>query len=324
MFGIRIDTILVTQRLNTSLHNHIPLLFYLSMPPRRKRADSSDEFSPDEDGEDEPMILTDGPTGRRSSKFSMKNAKRPRIGGSGTSSGNLSSLKKSSIDAIVFNDELEFRDYSKELSLKPDHDKRPIWVTKDNLIYLEAFSPLYQQACDFLVAIAEPESRPEFIHTYKLTQNSLYAAVAVSITTENIIKVLSRLCKTNLPPEVERFIRDSTYTFGKAKLVLKDNNFYIESQFPAVLKELLANPDIAAAREVVNGDATLIESSAPVEDSRSALAYQNLAMDILDAQEDDGIDQPSMAAREFRTVSFMVQRNRVQVGIPWRNESCIS
>ena len=29
------------------------------------------------------------------------------------------------------------------------------------------------------MAIAEPESRPEFIHCYKLTENSLYAAVAI-------------------------------------------------------------------------------------------------------------------------------------------------
>jgi DNA excision repair protein ERCC-3 len=283
------------------------------MAPRRKRDDSSDEYSPDEDGEDEPIVIIDGgPSNRRiGSKFSLKSSKRQRLSSNGVSSSNLTKMAKSSIDSIIFNDEVEFRDYSKELVLKVDHDKRPIWVTKDNLIYLEAFSPLYQQACDFLVAIAEPESRPEFIHTYKLTQNSLYAAVAVSITTENIVKVLSRLCKTNLPAEVERFIRDSTYTFGKAKLVLKDNHFFVESQFPAVLKELLANPDIASCREIVNGDDNLIESSAPVEDSRSG----NLAFDMLDAQDDDDIDQPSEAAKEFRTVSFMIQRDKVQVGL---------
>eukprot|EP01031_Cornospumella_fuschlensis_P044118 gene44118-53933_t len=85
-----------------------------------------------------------------------------------------------------------FQDFS-HLKLKADHEQRPIWVTKSNLIFLEAFSPLYQQACDFLVAIAEPEARPRHIHTYRLTENSLYAAVAVSITTESIISVLGRL-----------------------------------------------------------------------------------------------------------------------------------
>lgn len=36
---------------------------------------------------------------------------------------------------------------------------RPIWVCPDGHIFLESFSPLYQQAYDFLIAIAEPVSR---------------------------------------------------------------------------------------------------------------------------------------------------------------------
>ena len=81
-----------------------------------------------------------------------------------------------------------YADYT-DLRLKPDHMHRPIYITKDNLIILEAFSPLYLQAYDFLVAIAEPESRPEFVHRYRLTQNSLYAAVAISIDADTIIRV---------------------------------------------------------------------------------------------------------------------------------------
>lgn len=218
-------------------------------------------------------------------------------------------VEESAIDRIVFEEEnCVFRDYSTELTLKPDHEKRPIWITKDNLIYLEAFSPIYQQACDFLVTIAEPEARPEFIHTYKLTQNSLYAAVAVSITTESIIKVLNRLCKTNVPREVVDFIHQSTYTFGKAKLVLKDNKFYIESQFPEVLRELLKNPNIRNARELHDGNEALIESSAPVEDIRNK-DYTKLAYDTMEAEEEvAGGD-----AKEFRTVSFMIRQSEVQV-----------
>ena len=61
------------------------------------------------------------------------------------------------------------------------------------------------QAYDFMVAIAEPVSRPEFVHEYKLTAYSLYAAVAVSIDTESIIRVLNRLSKTEVPEEVNRY-----------------------------------------------------------------------------------------------------------------------
>lgn len=57
------------------------------------------------------------------------------------------------------------------------------------------FTTKCRQAYDFLVAIAEPVSRPEFVHEYKLTPYSLYAAVAVSIDTESIVRVLNRLSK---------------------------------------------------------------------------------------------------------------------------------
>lgn len=49
-------------------------------------------------------------------------------------------------------------DYS-NLVLKPDHQNRPLWVCPNNTIFLETFSPIYKQAYDFLVAIAEPISR---------------------------------------------------------------------------------------------------------------------------------------------------------------------
>ena len=48
-----------------------------------------------------------------------------------------------------------------DLLMKKDHETRPIWVCRNKLIILETFSPLYHQAYDFLIAIAEPMSRCE-------------------------------------------------------------------------------------------------------------------------------------------------------------------
>lgn len=46
------------------------------------------------------------------------------------------------------------------LHLKPDHASRPIWISpEDGHIILEAFSPIAEQAQDFLTAISEPVSR---------------------------------------------------------------------------------------------------------------------------------------------------------------------
>ena len=46
------------------------------------------------------------------------------------------------------------------LPLKPDHASCPLWISpEDGHIILEAFSPIAEQAQDFLTAISEPVSR---------------------------------------------------------------------------------------------------------------------------------------------------------------------
>jgi DNA excision repair protein ERCC-3 len=161
-------------------------------------------------------------------------------------------------------EEIQKRDFTK-LELKADHINRPLWVCADGRIFLETFSSLYKQAYDFLIAIAEPVCRyvwpsdknlflickliwtggeaktlnpdlcrPESMHEYNLTPHSLYAAVSVGLETETIITVLDRLSKTKLPKEIVDFIRDSTLNYGKVKLVLQKNRYFVESPYPEV------------------------------------------------------------------------------------------
>jgi DNA excision repair protein ERCC-3 len=60
-----------------------------------------------------------------------------------------------------------------------------------------------------------------------------------------------------VPQSVHDFIQQCTCTFGKAKLVLKENKFYVESAFPDILRELLRIPTISAARIPNDYDATI-------------------------------------------------------------------
>lgn len=76
--------------------------------------------------------------------------------------------------------------------------------------------------------------RPESMHEYNLTPHSLYAAVSVGLETQTIISVLDKLSKTKLPKEMIDFIHGSTANYGKVKLVLKKNRYYVESPFPEV------------------------------------------------------------------------------------------
>lgn len=135
-------------------------------------------------------------------------------------------------------------DYRKEVELRDDHETRPLWVASNGHIFLESFSPVYKHAKDFLITISEPVCRPEHIHEYKLTAYSLYAAVSVGLQTHDIIEYLKRLCKTTLPPGICEFIQSCTLSYGKVKLVLKKNRYYVESDFPDVIQKLIKHPVI--------------------------------------------------------------------------------
>lgn len=91
--------------------------------------------------------------------------------------------------------------------LKADHKLRPLWVAPDGHIFLESQSPVYKQVQDFLIAIAEPVCRPDFIHEYQMTAYSLYAAVSVGFQTSDIIEYLERLSKSPLPEGIINFIK---------------------------------------------------------------------------------------------------------------------
>ncbi|KAI1308682.1 General transcription and DNA repair factor IIH helicase subunit XPB [Halotydeus destructor] len=153
-------------------------------------------------------------------------------------------------------------DQGKKVELKPDHLARPLWVAPDGHIFLETFSPVYKYAHDFLIAISEPVSRPEHIHEYKLTSYSLYAAVSVGLQTEDIIGYMKRLSKTDLPKGIEDYIKMCTVSYGKVKLVLKHNRYFVESQFPDVIQKLLKDPVIQNCRLKRTEEEELIVSKA--------------------------------------------------------------
>ena len=220
------------------------------------------------------------------------------------------------------NDELPVGADFSRLPLKLDHLQRPCWTCPDGTIYLEAFHDLYIQAYDFLVAIAEPVARPEFIHQYKLTPYSLYAAVATNISTDSIVSVLERLSKNKLPKSVITFIRDCTQKYGKAKLVLKHNKFFVESEFPMVLRELLRDPTIAQARvtEDHTGSAAEVDADGFLTHTKAEEMKENLHIlrepgddsDEDDDDEDNPQQQQQKAQAPKTVVSFQIRGEAVE------------
>ncbi|KAI9847968.1 MAG: DNA repair helicase RAD25 [Sclerophora amabilis] len=148
------------------------------------------------------------------------------------------------------------------LSLKPDHDSRPLWIDPiKGRIILESFSPLAAHAQDFLTTVAEPLSRPTYLHEYALTAHSLYAAVSVGLDPKDIISVLDRMSKMPIPDDIRQFIQSCTQSYGKVKLVLKQNRFFVETTDPATLQLLLKDTVIGPTR--IEGSEEITQEKAP-------------------------------------------------------------
>ncbi|KAJ1975974.1 DNA repair helicase RAD25 [Dimargaris cristalligena] len=199
---------------------------------------------------------------KRRGELAAEEAKRARLADSPTTyqyndddddgeGADWSMWKKDSVSYIFGTNDYTY------LKLKSDHASRPLWICPESgVIILEAFSPISDQAQDFLTAIGEPISRPSHIHEYKLTAYSLYAAVSVGLETENIISVLDRLSKVPIPRPIEDFIRQCTISYGKVKLVLKHNKYFVESSHPETLQRLLKDSVIRDSRFIEYGEST--------------------------------------------------------------------
>ncbi|XP_069845550.1 general transcription and DNA repair factor IIH helicase/translocase subunit XPB [Dipodomys merriami] len=225
-------------------------------------------------------------------------------------------------------DEYGAKDYRVQMPLKDDHASRPLWVAPDGHIFLEAFSPVYKYAQDFLVAIAEPVCRPTHVHEYKLTAYSLYAAVSVGLQTSDITEYLRKLSKTGVPDGIIQFIKLCTVSYGKVKLVLKHNRYFVESSHPDVIQHLLQDPVIRECR-LRNAEGEATELITETFTSKSAISKSadgssgpstsqatdpqgksDIPTDLFDFYEQ--MDKDEEEEEETQTVSFEVKQEMIE------------
>src|SRR4051812_32016288 len=94
----------------------------------------------------------------------------------------------------------------------------PFIVQGDRSILVEVDNPKYAEARDALAPFAELEKSPEHIHTYRLTNLSLWNAAAAGHPASEMIEVLSRLSKFPLPPNLPPDITEIVSRYGRVRL----------------------------------------------------------------------------------------------------------
>ena len=103
--------------------------------------------------------------------------------------------------------------------------------------------------------------------------------------------------KVPVPETITNFIRERTLSYGKVKLVLKHNKYYVESGHPETLQHLLKDKAIRDARVVsqagdANKVATFTTAKAPVKGSLTIPGTK----DVEKKQEDPSKSTPGASA----------------------------
>jgi DNA excision repair protein ERCC-3 len=114
----------------------------------------------------------------------------------------------------------------------------PFIVQGDRTVLVEVDNPRYAEARDALAPFAELEKSPEHIHTYRLSNLSLWNAAATGMTAQDMIDVLQRYSKfplsANLPAEIAELVS----RYGRVKLQRHQGEPAPEGE-PAVEAKLL-------------------------------------------------------------------------------------
>src|SRR5437870_822275 len=94
----------------------------------------------------------------------------------------------------------------------------PLIVQGDRTVLLEVDNPHYSEARDALAPFAELEKSPEHIHTYRLTNLSLWNAAAAGHTADEMVEVLRKYSKFPLPNNLGADIEELVSRYGRVKL----------------------------------------------------------------------------------------------------------
>jgi DNA excision repair protein ERCC-3 len=105
----------------------------------------------------------------------------------------------------------------------PNYDPtNPLIVQGDRSVLVEVDNPRYAEARDALAPFAELEKSPEHIHTYRLTNLSLWNAAAAGLSADEMLDVLRRYSKFPVPSNLATDLAEVVSRYGRVRLVRAD------------------------------------------------------------------------------------------------------
>ncbi len=121
------------------------------------------------------------------------------------------------------------------MPVRPDN---PLVVQSDRSLLLETTGPLYAAARDALLAFAELVKSPEYVHTWRLTDLSLWNAAAAGRSAEEVVDALEEFARYPVPAAVVEGIRETMDRYGSLRLVQDGEWLRLEADDPLTLEEV--------------------------------------------------------------------------------------
>jgi len=131
--------------------------------------------------------------------------------------------------------------YCSDMNYDPTN---PLIVQGDRSVLVEVDNPRYAAARDALAPFADLEKSPEHVHTYRLSDLSLWNAAAAGMTAEQMIEVLRQYTKFPLPTNLATDITDRVARYGRVKLAKHVDQLRITCDDKPLLEELARQPKV--------------------------------------------------------------------------------
>ncbi len=120
----------------------------------------------------------------------------------------------------------------------------PLIVQGDRTVLVEVDNPKYAEARDALAPFAELEKSPEHIHTYRLSDLSLWNAAAAGLSADDMIVVLQKYSKFPVPMNLLTEISERVERYGRVKLVKHEDKLKLICKDKPLLEELARQPKL--------------------------------------------------------------------------------
>lgn len=125
----------------------------------------------------------------------------------------------------------------------------PLIVQSDLVLLLEVEHPQYEAARDALAGFAEMVKSPEYIHTYRLSQLSLWNAASAGISAEQVLETLQRYAKHEVPSIVRSRVLEWGSRYGKIILRMDEGGLLLECADRYIAQAVAHDPKAAACCE---------------------------------------------------------------------------